>query len=103
MSEPLRPLSDGLEEILNRLGVPAVFDQAALVEEWSEIAGDTFGRMSRPAGLEDGELVVVVSDGTTATLLRYRVGELLDRLADRFGPGSVTSVRIAVEGPKNRP
>jgi hypothetical protein len=41
-----------------------------------------------------------VADGVAASLLKYRVGDLIGRLASRFGEGVVTSVRIKVGGRK---
>jgi hypothetical protein len=106
MTEPLhpglRPISDGLSDILTRLGIPADLDLATLVEDWPEIAGDPFGSMSTPAGYGDGELVLSVSDGTAASLLKFRVGELIGRLDEHFGKGAVTSVRIIVGRPKTK-
>lgn len=106
MSEPqhpgLRPISDGLSDILTRLGIPADLDLSTLVEDWSDIAGDPFGGMSTPAGYRDGELVVSVSDGTAASLLKFRVSELIERLDQHFGTGAVTSVRIVVGRPKSK-
>lgn len=98
----LRPISDGLSEILTRLGIPADLDLSTLVEDWSRIAGDPFGSMSAPAGYRDGELVLSVSDGTAASLLKFRVGELIERLDEHFGKGAVTSVRIVVGRPKTK-
>lgn len=99
----LRPLSADVEKVLRRLGVPAGLDPAALLAEWEEIAGEPFGSMSQPGGFSSGELTLVVSDGAAATLLKYRLGDLIERLESRFGPGTVTSVRIRVGGSKNRP
>jgi hypothetical protein len=106
MTEPvhpgLRPISDGLSDILTRLGIPADLDMSTLVEDWPRIAGDPFGGASTPAGYRDGELVLSVSDGTAASLLKYRVGELIERLDEHFGKGGVTSVRIVVGRPKTK-
>lgn len=99
----LRPVSDGLNEILSRLGLPADLSMSSIVEEWTEVAGEPFGSLSRPAGFVGGELAVAARDGTAATLLRYRVGELLERLDGRYGKGRITSVRITVDRSKNSP
>jgi predicted nucleic acid-binding Zn ribbon protein len=99
----LRPVSDGLDEILSRLGLPADLTMANIVEEWTAVAGEPFGSLSTPAGFVGGELAVAARDGTAATLLRYRVGELLERLDRRYGKGRITSVRITVDRSKNRP
>jgi hypothetical protein len=41
-----------------------------------------------------------VADGSAASLLKFHIGDLVTRLAGRYGPGTVTSVRIRVGGGK---
>ena len=96
----LEPIGAGLDDLLARLGMPPPSDVAALVDEWVELAGEPFGARSTPAGLRDGVLTVVVDDGSVASLLRYREGELIDRLATRLGAGVVTAITIRVGQPK---
>ena len=99
----LRPVSADLDEALRRLGMPPDLDAGALVTEWEDIVGEPFASLSRPGGYAAGELTLVAEDGTAATLLKYRLGELVERLEARFGPGLVTSVRVRVKGWKTRP
>jgi hypothetical protein len=99
----LRPVSDGLDGILQRLGLPADLDMSSIVQDWPEVSGEPFSRLSRPSGLRAGELVLEVDDGAAATLIKYRISELLERLDERYGRGRVTSVRITVARSKNRP
>ena len=41
-----------------------------------------------------------VADGTTASLLRYQVNDLLERLEQGLGARLVDSVRLRVRSPK---
>jgi predicted nucleic acid-binding Zn ribbon protein len=93
--EPAR-VGEGLEELLRRLGMPEEIDVTALVDEWSEVAGEPFGSMSRPASFGGGVLTIEVDDGAIASLLKYRLGDLVESLGRRFGEDRVTSVRIRV-------
>jgi predicted nucleic acid-binding Zn ribbon protein len=97
----LEPLSKGLDDILTKLGLPPDLGMASMVEEWPEVAGEPFGSLSRPAGYSGGELTLSVADGASATLLRYRITELVERLDRQYGKGRVTSIRIIVGGSKN--
>ncbi|HSG78431.1 MAG TPA: DUF721 domain-containing protein [Acidimicrobiia bacterium] len=92
----LTPVGDGLERMLRALGMPEAIDVTTLVDRWDEVAGEPFASLSRPASFGRGELTLEVADGAVASLLKYRVGDLVDRLARRFGEGRVTSVRIRV-------
>lgn len=98
MDEPrdLTPVGDGLERMLRALGMPEAIDIAALVDGWAEVAGEPFASQSLPASFGRGELTVEVVDGAVASLLKYRIGDLVERLGRRFGEGTVTSVRIKV-------
>ena len=100
MTDGLRPIGDGVERMLRALGMPETIDVGALVDDWGEIAGEPFGSMSAPASFGDGVLTLVAEDGVAASLLKYRVSGLIERLAARFGDGVVTSVRIRVGGRK---
>jgi hypothetical protein len=71
-------------------------DLDRLVSEWDTLAGEPFSTMARPAGYSNGELLVEVVDGAAASLLKYRVGVLLDRLRQHLGDGIVDSIRIRV-------
>lgn len=99
MSEPDR-LRITLEETLVRLGLPDPVLAVTLLEEWEEVAGEPWAGRSEPVQLSEGELVVQVRDGSTASLLRYASGDLLRRLGERFGEGRVTSVKVQVGRPR---
>lgn len=101
MSE-LERIGDGLDEVLRRLGLPGTDVMGRLAEEWETLAGEPWAAWARPAGLHQGELTVEVEDGTAASLLRYRVPELLDRLEEGLGARQVESVRIRLGSRKKR-
>jgi len=92
----LEPIGKDLDALLERMGMPTSLSLVELVENWDTVAGEPFAGMAEPVGLKDGELVVQVPDGAAASLLRYRVGSLLDRLRSHFGEGSIDRVRIRV-------
>jgi len=92
----LEPIGRDLEVLLARLGMPTVIDLTELVADWETVAGEPFAGMAEPVGFKDGELVLEVKDGSAASLLKYRVGPLLDRLKGHFGEGTVTRIRIRV-------
>jgi hypothetical protein len=96
----LERIGDDLAAVLRRLGLPALDALQRLVEEWGKLAGEPWASRSRPAGLQHGELMVEVADGTSASLLRYQVGELLQRLEDGLGARLVDSVHIRLGSSK---
>jgi hypothetical protein len=94
----LERIGDGLEVVLRRLGLPGVDVLQRLVSDWAELAGEPWASRARPAGLRRGELLVEVTDGTSASLLRYQTGELLRRLEEGLGARLVDAVRIRLGG-----
>jgi len=98
VTEPSQ-LGELLEGLLAGMGVARPIDAAELVGRWDALAGDPFAGRSRPVHLHDGELVVEVADGATATLLRYHEPDLVARLAAELGQGLVSSIRTRVVRP----
>ena len=96
----LERVGDSLDEVLRRLGIPARGDAIRLIDEWQRLAGEPWASRGTPVGVTDGELLVEVPDGATATLLQYQAGALVSRLADALGTPLVQRVRVRVAPPK---
>ena len=92
----LERIGDDLAGLLQRLGLPRPDAAARLADSWEELAGEPWASHSRPAGLRAGVLRVAASDPAAAALLRYRAADLVERLADALGRGTVTSVEVTV-------
>jgi hypothetical protein len=92
----LDPIADMLAGFLERLGLARPDTAARLSTERKKIAGEPWATDTRPAGLSSGELVVEVGNAGTLSVLRYRTGELLARLDDAFGEGTVEVIRLRV-------
>ena len=88
-----------LGRVVRSLGGPAA-PSIDLVEQvfghWSEIVGELAGH-TRPVSVRGGVLVVAVDEPGWATELRFRQGELIDRLDQRVGPGRVTRVEVRIQ------
>ncbi len=96
----LQRIGDDLEAVLRRLGLPAPGALDRLLNDWPGLAGGVWAERAVPVGLREGELLVDVADGTTASLLRYQVSDLLERLEQGLGARLVDSVRLRVRSPK---
>ena len=96
------PIHELLDRGLEQAGVARPVDVADLVERWPDLAGEPWASRSRPVHLQDGELVVEADGGPAASLLRYQVSALVDRLERELGPGLVTVVRVRRAGPGGR-
>ena len=92
----LEPMQDAIGAILERLGVSEPTTVSTVMDDWCEIVGPPWDAKAVPVGLRNRELLVEVVDGATASLLRYQVGDLLRRLDESVGAGTVETVRIRV-------
>ena len=92
----LDPIGDMLAPFLEKLGLARPDAAARLSRDWSTLAGDPWAADTRPAGLNAGELIVEVNHAATLSVLRYRTGELLARLDEALGEGTVEVIRLRV-------
>jgi hypothetical protein len=95
-AKPPKRLSDGLDRVARQLGAPGAGVLAAVFDRWDEIAGPVLAPRSRPLWLARGTLVVGVGDPTAATEVRYRAGELLDRVEEAAGSRVADRVEVRV-------
>ena len=95
-------ITDLLGPILERVGTGAGMKVARLIEEWRQVGGDLWGERSVPIGIRSGTLLVEVPSGAEASLLKFDVSALIDRIDARFGTGLVKGVRFRVVLPRNR-
>lgn len=93
------PLAANLDRVLRALGAPPVDVLEQVFSAWPELVGDAVAGASRPAGLDDGRLVVTVDDPVWASQLRWMGPDLVRRLAERLGEGHVTAVEVRVRRP----
>jgi predicted nucleic acid-binding Zn ribbon protein len=74
-----------------RVAVGAVFG------DWPQIVGPQLATHTRPDGFENGELTVTADSDAWAAQVRLMAPQLVKRLAEELGHGTVT--RIRVRGP----
>lgn len=99
MSDPRpdpAPVGEIMDLVLSRIGVAASRHLEQITTQWDDIAGVPWAGRSAPLSLQDGELVVGVDDGATASLVKYDIAGLVGRLDDACGPGIVTTVTLKV-------
>jgi predicted nucleic acid-binding Zn ribbon protein len=70
---------------------------------WAEIVGPQLAAHTKPESFEDGELVVLADSAAWATQVRLLAPQLLRRLAEELGAGTVRKVRVrAPSGPARK-
>jgi hypothetical protein len=90
------PVGELIDAVLARLGGGARPGLLAVSDHWEELVGERWRDRCRPVGIVDGTLVVEVVDGAHASLLRYDLDGLRQRLARRLPGVAVTRIRLRV-------
>jgi hypothetical protein len=103
VKDGLKQVGGIIDAILARVGTGRAPELVRLIEDWDQLAGDGWAGLSRPVRLKEGELLVEVDGGTQASLLRYRVPDLLRSLETNLGMGVVESVVLRVARPGRPP
>ena len=96
--EPV-PLKQAIEAVGRELGMASPDVATAIVAQWRDIVGPAVAEHAQVRSVRDGECTIVVDGPAWATQLRYASSDLVARVNERCGEGSVTSVRVVVSGP----
>jgi len=99
--EPRHPkeISELLGTIIEKAAVGIDVRHGALVGEWEAFAPGDWVTFGRPVGVRETTLLVEVSDGSAASLLKYQVTDLRRAIDERFGADLVTAVKVRVSRP----
>jgi predicted nucleic acid-binding Zn ribbon protein len=69
---------------------------------WSDIVGDFNAEHLRPESYSEGELVVVADSPTMAAHARAMVRDLMRRLNEELGEGTVVAIKVKGPGSRRR-
>jgi predicted nucleic acid-binding Zn ribbon protein len=87
-----RPVGESLDRV-----VPGARAFSTLVARWPDIVGASLAARVRPKGLHGGTLVIAADDGASLTSARWMEADLLARIQEAVGAGSVASLRFVVQ------
>ena len=93
-------VADDVQLIASSLGLPPIGLLEKLDNLWPDLAGPQWASKATPLVVRHGELVVEAADRRIVRWLRHDTGRLMERIAECFGPGFVTKVRVV--GPAGR-
>ncbi|HJQ75995.1 MAG TPA: DUF721 domain-containing protein [Acidimicrobiia bacterium] len=94
----LEHFSDSVDAMFARLGLPDPMMMATLSAEWDRLAPAPWSSRSTPLYMTGSTLVVEASSPSMVAFLRYGEADLLDKLAERFGPDKVKTIEIKRPG-----
>jgi predicted nucleic acid-binding Zn ribbon protein len=92
-----QPLNAAVGGLLSARGWRQRAAVGAVFGDWPLIVGPQLASHTRPDGFENGELTVTADSDAWASQVRLMAPQLIKRLAEELGHGTVT--RIRVRGP----
>jgi predicted nucleic acid-binding Zn ribbon protein len=96
-----QPLNAAVGGLLSARGWRQRVAVGAVFGDWSQIVGPQLATHTRPDGFDNGELTVVADSDAWAAQVKLMAPQLIKRLAEELGHGTVT--RIRVRGPSAPP
>lgn len=96
-----QPLNAAVGGLLSARGWRQQAAVGAVFSGWTPIVGPQLAAHTRPEAFSEGELVVAADSDAWAAQVRLMAPQLLKRLAEELGHGTVR--RIRVRGPGGRP
>ena len=99
---PPVPLGRVLDSVLQGLGGPGVDALVLVHERWIDLVGAEVAATSRPLGIRDGRLAVAVDGPAWADHLRWAEPEVLARIDQLVGSGTVTALAVRVARRRGR-
>jgi hypothetical protein len=94
----LEHFSESVDDMFARLGLPNPTVMSGISSEWDDLAGPPWSGRSRPLYMRSKTLVVEAVSPSMVAFLRYGETSLLERLAARFGEGTIEAIDIKAPG-----
>lgn len=92
-----KKVGDVVSAVLKRAGLSDRLAEETMCREWSVVVGDFLATQSKPTGLRNGVLQVLVLQATVRyDLERNLKREILRRLQERFGKTVVKDIRFGM-------
>lgn len=93
-----RAVRESLEGVTARLGLAGPDVLGLVFTRWDELVGPDVATHAQPRTLRNGTLTLAVDHPAWASSLRLLAADLIRRIADGVGAGTVTDIVVKVEG-----
>ena len=91
-----------LDRVVRGMGAPGTDAVDLVFNRWDDVVGTVLAKQTRPAGLEQGRLVLVADDPAVVSHVKWLEAQLLERLDGLLGAGRVTAIDVRVTRPGRR-
>ncbi len=97
-NKDLEPLSDSLQNVFARFGLPDPVLMSQLSNEWDKLVGKHWKGRSKPVSIRGKTLIVEASTPSLVAFLKYGESALVESLEKRFGTGVFQGVEVVPPG-----
>jgi len=98
-----RRIGETLDALTKRLGLAPPDSLSKVFAGWDGLVGELLASHIRPVGLRDGVLTVEVTEPAWATQLKFLGDDLIRRVNEQVGPGTVVELAVRVVGTRRVP
>jgi predicted nucleic acid-binding Zn ribbon protein len=93
-----RRIGETLDALTKRLGLAPPDSLSKVFAGWDGLVGVLLASHIRPVGLRDGVLTVEVTEPAWATQLKFLGDDLIRRVNEQVGVGTVSELAVRVVG-----
>ena len=98
-----KKIGETLDALTKRLGLAPPDSLSKVFAGWEGLVGELLAAHLRPVGLRDGVLTVEVTEPAWATQLKYLGDDLIRRVNEQVGAGTVSTLSVRVVGTRRGP
>ena len=97
-----RKIGETLDALSKRLGLAPPDSLSKIFAGWEGLVGELLATHIRPVGLRDGVLTVEVTEPAWASQLKFLGDDLVRRVNEQVGAGTVAELAVRVVGTRRR-
>ena len=89
-----KPLNQAIQELTSSLGIRKTLSEYDVIVSWADIVGEAIAKVTTPVRIENGILLVQVSNAPWRSELSMRRLEILEKVHTHSGKRLVKDIRF---------
>lgn len=92
--ETTATLGSVLEALIKSLGIEKQIEQYKIFDAWNAVVGEQIAKVAQPERIQNGVLVVSVSNAPWRAELTFRKREILEKIHAQLNSKSISDIRF---------
>ncbi|HLP16719.1 MAG TPA: DUF721 domain-containing protein [Bacteroidota bacterium] len=89
-----KPLNSVIDQLIAQLGIRQKLDQYAIIPLWPDIVGAQIAKVTEVERIENGTLIIHVTNAPWRSELTFRRKEILDKIHQIMKCNVITDIRF---------